>query len=243
MRYPDIVYTVRNTPENNSEELRYSLRSLRNLGHQNVFVVGEKPDWLMNVIFIPVAQDRTKRENVMNNITAAVNNHQVSDDFILMNDDFFIMKEMQALPNLHFGPMADLIESYENRYPEGSDYIDLMKKQYELLLEQGIKVPISYELHSPMMFNKYKMVDMLNTKGPQYQMRSHYGNIYHIGGEQAEDVKLFMEPRHNPSEYNEAPLEYMNKQLFLSATGGSFNRGLPGRYIRAVFPQKSIYEL
>lgn len=239
----DIVYLVKNDPENDSEELRYSLRSLSNLPHGNVFIVGEKPDWVQNVTFIPVAQDKTKQENVLANMIAAANDSRVSNDFILMNDDFFIMKKLPHLPNMHFGLMQDSIRAYEKRYPEGSEYINSLKKVNDVLLERGIVAPISYELHTPMMLNRYSVLDMLSTKEQLHQMRSYYGNMYHVGGMKADDVKLFIDPQHNPTVYNDNPVKYMDEQILLSATGGSFKRGIAGEYIRAKFTEKSIYEV
>ena len=59
----DIVYLIKVDPENDSEELRYSLRSLKNIPHQKVILVGEKPEWVTNVEFIPVAQTKTKHQS------------------------------------------------------------------------------------------------------------------------------------------------------------------------------------
>ncbi|MES2630541.1 MAG: hypothetical protein V4611_01150 [Patescibacteria group bacterium] len=240
----DVVYVVKYDPENNSEELRYSLRSLKNLPHGNVVIVGEKPDWVTNVTYIPVAQTKTKRENVTMNLLAAINSELVSDDFMLMNDDFFIMKELSEMPILNFGPLADVIAYYNHRYPEGSEYISNMTKLYNLLIERGNERPMSYELHTPMILNK-KNVQSLYTepKEPFYQFRTYYGNFFNIGGTSVRDVKVFTEPQHNDARYNSNPREYLEGQTFLSVTGGSFKRGVPGDFVREKLNEKSIYEL
>ena len=240
----DIVYLVKNDLENNSEELRYSLRSLKNIPHDKVIIVGEKPDWATNVTFISVAQDKAKNENVKKNLQTAVASELVSDNFILMNDDFFFMKEMSAMPNLNFGLMKNIIEQYDARYPDGSDYIRNMKKLYEVLMETGINEPISYELHTPMVLNKQK-VQKLYAEATQslYQFRSFYGNHYSLGGETVPDVKVFLHEQHNDSNFVAQPEAYLENQAFLSVTGGSFKRGLAGEFIRSKFTEKSIYEL
>lgn len=239
----DIVYLVKNNQVNNSQELRYSLRSLQNIPHGKVFLVGEKPDWVTGVEYISVLQNRTKAQNVGANMRAAVASDAVSDDFILMNDDFFIMKPISNLPTLNFGPMSDVIADYDRRYPEGSKYIDTMKELYRLLLSRNIAAPISYELHIPMAVNKHNIREMYGASDRVYQMRSYYGNAYALGGEQTEDVKIFLDERHNPSEYNKYPEQYLREQTFLSATGGAFNRGLVGEYIRSQLHTPSPYEL
>lgn len=240
----DIVYTIKHDPENNSEELRYSLRSLKNIPHDKVIIVGEKPDWVTNVTYIPVPQNLTKHQNVRNNFIAAVTSDEVSEDFILMNDDFFFMKPVPEMPNLHFGPMDEVIRQYEARYPEGTQYIDTMKALYRVLREKGIEHPISYELHVPMVISKQKARHLyLEVKERLYQFRTYYGNYFNIGGTQTPDVKVFVDPAHNAPEYNENPLAYLEMQTFLSATGGSFKRELVGEFVKSKFPEKSEYEL
>jgi len=239
----DIVYLVKHDPQNDSEELRYSLRSLKNLPHNNVVIVGEKPDWVTNVTYIPVAQNKTKNENVTMNLRAAINSELVSDNFILMNDDFFIMKELEQMPSLNFGAMADVIEMYNKRYPEGTDYIKNMTKLYDLLVSRGQKQPMSYELHTPMILNKKNVQSLyVEPKEPFYQFRSYYGNFFNIEGVTVPDVKVFLEPQHNNPDYNSDPEQYLDDQTFLSVTGGSFKRGIPGHYVRKKLNEKSIYE-
>lgn len=238
----DIVYLVKNNPNNNSEELRYSLRSLRNLPHRKVFIVGERPDWIQDTEFISVTQDGEKHSNVARSFSSAVRSSTLSNNFVLMNDDFFIMKQMEEVPSLFLGPMSQVIEGYYARYPEGSSYIRKMERLYEALISKGVSNPLSYELHAPMVFNKQKAVQMCDSGEQLYQMRTYYGNAYEVGGLEAEDVKVFLDPTHNSAEYNQNPVQYMEKQLMLSATGGSFSRGLVGDFVRQSFPDRSIYE-
>lgn len=240
----DVVYLIKEDPENNTEELRYSLRSLRNIPHGKVVIVGEKPGWVTNVLHIPVPQSGTKAQNVASNLAAAVDSRDITEEFLLMNDDFFIMRLMPDVPILNFGDMKRVIADYERRYPEGSDYISKMKRLYRALLDRGCDHPVSYELHIPMTVKKERIQSMRREIGssPIYQFRTFYGNYWRIGGEATEDVKVFLQPQHNSSRYNNDPYGYMKTQDFLSATGGAFRRGLVGDYIRSAFPERSIYE-
>lgn len=241
----DIVYLVKVDPENNSEELRYSLRSLKNLPHDRVFIVGEKPDWATNVEYIPVAQSKTKSENVSMNLSAAVRNEKISNDFVMMNDDFFIMKPIPEMPTLHFGSMQRVIDMYDVRYPEGSDYISKMKQLHDVLVAKGYDTPVSYELHVPMVLRRRNVQQLyVDAAGePLYQFRTYYGNRFAVGGVSIKDVKIFLDNQHNEPEYNQDPERYLEQQTFLSATGGSFKRGLVGDFVRSSLPEKSMYEL
>jgi hypothetical protein len=239
----DIVYLVKVDPENDSEELRYSLRSLRNIPHNKVIIVGEKPDWVKDVTFIPVAQTKTKPENVTMNLRAAIDSPEVADDFILMNDDFFIMKPIDAMPSLNFGKLDEVIRHYEHRYQEVTPYIESMKRTNVHLSELGIERPLSFELHTPQVLNKAKVIALRSlTNGRPSQFRTAYGNYFMKDSTTVSDVKIFIDSRHNPPGYIENPRDYLAAQTFLSATGGAFKRGLVGDYLREAFPEPSPYE-
>lgn len=240
----DVVYFVKVDPENDSEELRYSLRSLRNIPHGKVFIVGEKPGWVTNVEFIPVPQTGSKSANVSTSLRRAAESNSISSDFILMNDDFFVMKNIAALPAYNFGHMKDVIKSYEMRYRESSKYIEAMKSLYDLLVTQGFRHPLSYELHVPMAVNRQRALEVFNQAAGTrvYQFRSYYGNHFDVGGITVPDVKIFIDPAHNHPEYTHSPDAYLQSQTFLSSTGGAFKRGRAGDFIRNSFPDKSVYE-
>lgn len=241
----DFVYIFKQDLENDSEELRYSLRSLANIPHGRVFLVGEKPDWATNVEFIPVAQTKTKQENWNMNMRAAVNSTDISEEFVLMNDDFFIMHLLPEVPNWHMGPLDEVIANYERRYPGGSDYINSMKRTYKQLLAMGYDTPVSYELHMPMVLRK-SLVKQWHVDRPNVgslQFRTMYGNLNNLGGVQVKDGKVFVDPVHNDPLYNDNPLKYLQSQPILSATGGSFKRTLVGDYVRRTLAEPSPYEL
>jgi hypothetical protein len=239
----DFVYLIKIDPENDSEELRYSLRSLRNIPHGKVVIAGEKPDWVTNVLFIPIEQSKTKSKNVAMNLRAAVASSDVSEEFVIMNDDFFIMHPMTEIPITNFGTMESIINQYTHRYPEETPYIMSMKKLYEVLKEKGITNPVSYELHMPMVMSKSNIRRLYQeVSGSLYQIRSYYGNYFNIGGKTVADVKVFVEPRHNDPLYVQDPELYLSQQSFLSSTGGAFKSGRPGDFVRSQFSEKSEYE-
>ncbi|NCO10714.1 hypothetical protein GW930_02300 [Candidatus Saccharibacteria bacterium] len=240
----DIVYLLKEDHENDSEALRYSLRSLKNIPHGKVFIAGEKPSWVKDVVYLPVEQSGTKPQNVKNNMHAAVGSDDLSDDFILMNDDFFFMKPIPRMPTVNFGFMRDVLESYRRRYPEGSEYIATMAELYAALRRRGVDDPISFELHAPMVFNKHKVRRLYQEVSERlYQFRTFYGNYFDVGGETIPDVKIFLDDKHNTPEYIADPTAYLQSLNFISVTGGAFNRGFPGDFVRSSFPEKCRYEV
>jgi len=153
----DVVYICRSGP---NEELRYSLRSLVNIEHDRVFVFGGAPAWYTgNLIGVP--QTGTKQQNAKQNLLTACLHSRVSDPFLLMNDDFYIVKP--TVPTLYDrGPITGVIAEYERTAP-GGGYLESMRETYNLLMADGYADPLSYELHVPMPVLKRTMYDTLMT--------------------------------------------------------------------------------
>ena len=98
---PDIVIPCR--PGAN-EELRYALRSLKNLPHRDVWIIGGIPDWVRDVRFYEYPRSTTKYETTAQHMVTACRHPEISDPFVLMNDDFYIMKPMKTVPNCTAAP-------------------------------------------------------------------------------------------------------------------------------------------
>lgn len=88
----DILYVYKSN-KNGDLELKYSLRSIDsfavNVG--NVYIVGDKPDYLSDkVIHIPhKSKFGAKEKNIADAIKYALDNSDISDDFLLSSDDHF----------------------------------------------------------------------------------------------------------------------------------------------------------
>lgn len=58
-----------------------------------VFIYGQLPDWIQNVVHVPMSDDNPDpRVNVRKKILSAANNPDISSDFVLMADDIFALK-------------------------------------------------------------------------------------------------------------------------------------------------------
>ena len=100
----DIVYFVKESPVN--EELRYSLRSLVNFPHRKVIFYGCCPDGLSPDVHIKVNQNcENKWLNVNKMLRLACKNKDITKDFWLFNDDFFIMEKIETPCNYYNGDL------------------------------------------------------------------------------------------------------------------------------------------
>lgn len=226
----DIVYVVRPGAEN--ESLRYSLRSLTNLAHGKVYISGGMPPWCRDVYHIikEVDQELPDQEDSNLNLLLAALDPDLSENFILMNDDFFIMQKGD-LPFMHQGPLQARIDQYRvgNRYHQAYSLI----RTQGVLADLGIppEEQLSYELHIPMVMNKANVIHMFNVwKETGLELfalrpRTMYGNLYKINGVNTQDAKETADP----------------KARFLS-TGVDFDISLTGDIVRAKFRNKGAYE-
>ncbi len=224
----DCVYVCR--PGDN-EELRYSIRSLvANMPYDNLWLVGYKPSWYVGN-FISVPNTTTKFENIRLAIKAAAENNNISDDFILMNDDFFVIKPANPNIILHGGLLIDKISRYRSMLGSGR-YITLLENTYKFLVNSGIKNPLDYDIHTPMVFNKNNLLQIINRR---HFPRSLYGNIFSIGGELSKDVKIY--PKNSLLKN-----EIDHNLPYISTQDDSFE-DLYNNLLKDKFSNKSIYEI
>lgn len=237
----DIVYTVKNTPTN--EELIFSLRSLRNLPHDRVYFVGGCPANInrakVKVVFTEV--QATKYKSTTHNLAAAVEIKNLSENFIWMNDDFFILQKIEdplKELNLNRGTIQQVTDSFleknENRLTK---YMYGAQQTLRYLQRIGIKDPLSYELHTPFIYNKHNVRQMFALSGidrvPILHKRSVYGNLFMKNSTYARDVKVL---RATPVNFEE-----WSSRKFLSSSDITWSKVKP--FLQARFKEVCEYEL
>lgn len=185
----DVVYVVR--PGNVNPELRYSLRSLVNVPHGQVYIIGHRPPWVVNVqhVFVPQLDPR---QHKYDNVTALVKTlaERGPDRFALMNDDFFCMRPSRWPTPAHRGPLRELAESRPGSYGM------MLRATDALLREASIAEPLAYTLHEPLVIEReaYRMAVGYGLRnrapGDVLSWRSLYGNLARLGGDRRDDVKV-----------------------------------------------------
>lgn len=227
MTSPDVVYICRSGDDN--EELRYSLRSLKNLPHGKVFLVGDAPSWVRDVEKIIVPRKRDKQDTAEENLRVACTTSEISDPFYLFNDDFFVMQPMEEIPSWDMGDLAWVISEHAE-----SRYRTAMERTHQLLLNMGVIAPVSFELHIPMLIEKLGMLLALSLgKGIHgVHNRTLYGNLEGIESEYHQDVKVYR--KDTKKSYTEWP--------FISTSDRTFRFHPVGRYIQKQFPTPGPYE-
>lgn len=230
----DVVYPVRLGSDN--EELRYSLRSVHHhLYHRRIYLFGAPPSWLCNVLKRPVPQvEGSFRQNTTDIMTAACLDPTVSNPFIWLNDDIFIMKRVEQVERLNRGHIDEVLRTYP---PDKREYCQGMVATKNLLIDYGLSDQniLSYELHMPMIIYKRTMLYTLklyrDSALPNLHKRTLYGNILDYGGRTIEDHKIVSSHE-----------RWERDCTYISTSDQSFNEHPVGLWIRDRFPQVSPYE-
>ncbi len=216
-------------------ELRFTLRGIEqflfNVGQ--VFIIGTCPKWLNmgEVIHIPFEEKdhyRFLTRNIHQKIETACNDKRVSEDFLFMNDDHFLLRAFDArnFPYHHTGP------SWLGR----GKYLQTMADTRQLLGE-GIN---NYDTHAPVLINKQKYLHTVALadwkKHFGYCIKTMYCVMNNISGEYYPDLKL-----NRPlSTYEVA--EQVTGRPYFSIGDKALNNEMKD-YLNILYPKPSKYEL
>jgi hypothetical protein len=228
----DFVYICK---DGNNEELRYSIRSIvESFPYANIWVVGGKPDWYIGN-YIEVEQSNYKYKNAVENLKSICSSLEISDSFILMNDDFYIINKIENIETFHGGYLLNKINLYQ-KLNSNSNYTRKLNSTYKRLKGIGIDNPLDYELHIPMVMEKEKLQEVLKNND-QFLWRSMYGNIFQVGGSEMQDVKVYGSGPLIPKSYN----LNLDNHTYLSSADSSFNI-IWNKILKVKFKQKTKFE-
>lgn len=229
----DVVYILK--ADAPSEELRYSLRSIvRNFKFRKVWFYCGCPEGLTPDEHVPFEQiGRTRFERSCSTLRAICENDDITEDFYLFNDDFFVMAPyeqdlaiVQGSIYKHFGRIVAKRKSV-------SPYAHRLMQQHKWLRKHGFTA-LDYATHTPLPVNRKKAIELLDLvegEKPGLLFRNLYGNYANVPYTVMKDCKaLLVEDKPNP----DSPL--------LSTRDITFTEGKAGEYIRSVFKRRCRYE-
>ena len=188
----DALYVIGKSSQYNNLELRLSLRSLEQNAHglESVFIVGEKPDWIKNIVYTPIDDVYTRENNVFRKILTACK-LDISKNFLFMNDDFYMMSpfNMDEYPYFVNGEVVGI--------KNPSRYQEVQNKTLCELNSKGINRVMDYRVHCPIILNKEKFLSLYSYYKKSkfdrvgYSPRLLYGNLFVENYIIAEDCKLW----------------------------------------------------
>jgi hypothetical protein len=220
-------------------DLRYTLRGIEKFlkNYQDIYIIGEKPKWIQNVIHIEQA-DNPKKEfkefNIYNKIIKYCTNSEGVTDFMFMNDDHIFMQEVNAVeyPFYHRGDLTVAMKT------NTSNYRATLNHTRKYLRKNGLE-ETHCDLHCPIIFNKsdfiktFKDVDW--SIGWGYGIKSIYAGMNNKTLVYMSDCKII-------KDYDIEEIENKLKDRhIMSCDDGGLKTNLLN-YLNCKLNEKSIYE-
>lgn len=226
----DVVYILKR--ELDTEELKFSLRSVdKNFPINRVWFIGGQPKGFRNVVRLQHEQiGNCKWELIRSSMWKAVNAEDLTEEFFLFNDDFFVMKPVDTDSFINFvdGTLSRRIDELHAEHGMNPYCRTLFKLEQEL---RTMKEPtMNFDVHLPMLMNKEQVKATLY-KCSSPQMRSAIGNLNRLPFVVHNDVKVY--------DLESVPVD----ETYLSTNDDTFNKGKVGKYIRETFATKSRFEV
>ena len=226
----DIVYILRNGIR--TDEIIYSLRSVeKNFPHGKIWIYGGKPEGIEPDEYVYYEQEGENRYwKVRNTIEKICHNDNVSDQFWLFNDDFFILEPVDNIPLWADGTIEQRTERIRQKHNgRKSDYAQRLDKTAEHLREKELPT-MCYAVHVPMLVDRKVALEVLEAFPDDPMFRCLYGNWVDDEPTIESDVKIV----------EKAP---MPKGVQLLSTDDQVWRRRTRESMQELFPSPSRWEV
>lgn len=215
----DIAIPLARDRHTNYFELRITLRSIeKNLtGYKNIYLIGEKPEWVTNVTHIPMPDlPGRKQFSIYRKMMTAAKDENVSDNFMRWDDDVYLLEPLDTsnIKDWHDGTLKEWANKNIN-----TGYRSVIKNTLKLFPDG-----LYYDIHAPRIFNKekYREMNKYNWSSVELLTKSTYFNSV-----ESEPVPMKDPKRH--------------KGLFYSTSGKIDPE--TSKMFKELFPNKSKYEI
>ena len=209
---PTVFYVYKKTW---SRELAYSIKSLKNVEHDSVYIIGDKPDYDVPATIIapePHYMSHSPYMDVfMKHYMACL---EIDAEWLLaMADDVFLL-EPYDFQMYDRGSLTDHIAERRRNDP----YKQMLQNTYDYLTAQG-ETTKDYTTHTPFLYNRKNLLALIEQVMPEIKhgkslsIRTLYGNIFSVPSETIQDVK---NPR---GKLRDLPIISTNEHTFMGELG------------------------
>lgn len=180
---------------NRNDELRYCLRSIqKHFTGGTVYIIGDHIPWLKtdnrNLVHVPALNTGISREHrIFNKLLLAARLSEITEDFLMMNDDHFLLQDMRTFPAWYDGSLEE--KCAYRFFKDG--YTRSMANTLQALKLEG-RPTLHFDVHTPIEYNKRNLLRLAAAFDWDvsfgYIIKSLYCNYFRIEGVFMEDCKL-----------------------------------------------------
>lgn len=221
-------------------ELKYALRAVEKYlsGISQVFIIGNNlPPWITNVIQIKVSDNSPYSSvNIKDKILTACHVKAITEDFILLNDDHFLLHDfnVQTLP--YYFQHSLSYKALDCKQPY---YFQQLVNTMNVLKDRALPI-LHYDIHFPIRFNKSKFIEMCQAYDwsieQGYAIKSLYCNTFGITGVPSLDLNI-MRPCRSIDVLN----DMLEGRTFFSTHEGAIDQVMESKW-KELYPMKSKFE-
>lgn len=212
-------------------ELRFALRSIEKYltGWTNVVIIGTPPEWYNGIYGDPFHDSRYRKQfNIYSKLLVACGSKQVTDNFIMWNDDHYLLKplDVSEINNWYDGYLKETINKNQ-----GARYKETIANTLQIIPET-----LNYDIHTPCIYHKETFKFLFSGRTDEICIKSYYFNSTLRGcSSEMKDLKI------NQLLSKEAIKELIKDRLFLSTSTNGMKKPMI-ELLNELFPEPSRYE-
>lgn len=233
----DIVIPLGNGSYWHNNEIMYCLRGIEKYvkNYRHIYIIGNKPEWITGVQEYHRPDPFNHERNIYEKIKFACELPEISDRFLFMNDDHFLLSEIDAnIYPYYYRLTLDEKISARTR-PDG--YRKSMENTRSILTSDRQKY---FDIHTPIVYDKKLFLEVnaeVNWARPMgYVIKSLYCNKIGIDGMEMRDLKL-----KGPMKYGELRRKIQGRHVF-SISDSAINKDFEC-LMSELYPNPSKYEV
>lgn len=212
-------------------ELRFALRSIDQhlTGVDNIVIIGTPPDWYKGEFKEAKDYNHRKQFSIYSKLLVACELENVSEDFIMFNDDHFLLKNIMVLQIMdwHNGYLKDTL--HRNH---GIRYKEAIANTLQLRPDA-----LNYDIHTPCIYNKSAFKYLFSNRTDEICIKSYYFDWRNSPFErEMPDLKI------NQLLSKEAIKELIKDRLFFSTSTNGMKKPMI-ELLNELYPKPSKYEL
>lgn len=234
------------------QELKYSIRSVeKNLVDVEfrLWIVGDRPEWLSDEAhFIEVpCSGKTARLDVAMKRMAVDNHPDITESYIWMNDDIYMINPV-TLADVSIPKVLHDLSATINRYDRQTTWGNDIHETYKRLKSENLPT-LHYAVHTPYLLEKSKSKELFRVfdlENKPFVFENLYYNFffaylipYWLSLEETNNL-LFCVNRQNP-DWNKIAIQLKTKKFMNNSEGGMTER--LKTLIQSLFPEKSTFEI